>query len=170
MGMLEHVSNPEIVVREMNRIIKPGGTIVAGVPFMQPFHAAPQDFYRWTGNGLQTLFSSFDDVKIEIAAGPTSGMLWVVDEWIAILLSFGNKTLHDLWFLMFMTLFFPLKYLDLIMERFSFSSNCASSFHVIAHKNIEARRKQVIERLHGDDRSWHRLLLGNALIQKVFSN
>ena len=47
LGMLEYVSNPEIIVREMNRVIKPGGTIIAAIPFMQPFHAAPRDYHRW---------------------------------------------------------------------------------------------------------------------------
>jgi len=31
------VPDPEVIVHEMKRIIKPGGTVIAAVPFMQPF-------------------------------------------------------------------------------------------------------------------------------------
>ena len=46
--VLEHISEPEIIWREMSRIIKPGGKILLSVPFFYKIHEAPFDFYRYT--------------------------------------------------------------------------------------------------------------------------
>jgi SAM-dependent methyltransferase len=144
MAMLEHVPDPEVIVHEMKRIIKPGGTVIAAVPFMQPFHAAPGDYYRWTAPGLETLFSAFTGVTVKIAAGPTSGMLWVLEEWLALLFSCGSKRLHDLWFVVFMIGFFPLKYLDCFMVHLPFASNCSSSFYIVAGKPLISRQDSEV--------------------------
>ena len=37
-AVLEHVVNPVEVVEEMARVLKPGGCLVASVPFLQPEH------------------------------------------------------------------------------------------------------------------------------------
>lgn len=133
-AMLEHVKKPWIIIEEMRRILKPGGRILAFVPFMQPYHAAPFDFYRWNQQGLRELFSSFNETKVFVACGPTSGMLWILEEWIATLLSFGFKTIHDLWFLFLMVLLFPVKYFDLILNNFPTAEKIASGFSILAKK------------------------------------
>ena len=43
-AMLEHVTRPEVVVREMHRLLQPGGEVFCYLPFIQPFHAAPDVF------------------------------------------------------------------------------------------------------------------------------
>lgn len=133
-AMLEHVVNPEDVVQEIRRILKPGGDVFAYVPFVQPYHAAPYDFSRWNHQGLRKLFSEFDIRRIFIGAGPTSGMLYVLEEWLSILLSFGSKTLHDIWFLFFMLLLFPVKYIDFFFNRFALAENAAGGFGIVARK------------------------------------
>jgi len=133
-AVLEHVENPEKVVGEIHRILKKGGIIFTYFPFMQPFHASPYDFSRRTIEGMKVLHKDFDIQEVKIGSGPTSGFLWVFQEWIAILLSFGNKKLHNMIYLLVMLLTFPLKYLDLILSRFSTSENIASAFVIIAKK------------------------------------
>ncbi|MFC1489372.1 class I SAM-dependent methyltransferase [Thermodesulfobacteriota bacterium] len=98
-AMLEHVDNPGAVINEICRILKPEGEVLAYAPFMQPYHAAPTDYYRWTHQGLKELFSSFDAINVFVGCGPTSGMLYVLEEWLATLFSFGSRTLHDVWFI-----------------------------------------------------------------------
>lgn len=54
-AVLEHVRNPEKVMAEFSRVVKPGGHIYLAVPFMQPEHLDPTDFQRYTLDGLGEL-------------------------------------------------------------------------------------------------------------------
>jgi ubiquinone/menaquinone biosynthesis C-methylase UbiE len=58
-AVLEHVANPEAHVAEMYRVLKPGGSVLCFVPFMQGYHASPNDFQRYTESGLRQLFGNF---------------------------------------------------------------------------------------------------------------
>ena len=40
---------------EITRILKPGGTLLLGLPFRQAIHMAPQDFWRFTEYGIRFL-------------------------------------------------------------------------------------------------------------------
>jgi SAM-dependent methyltransferase len=52
-GVLEHVENPPLAIEEMHRTIKTGHIIHIEVPFMQPYHADPIDYWRWTLPGIR---------------------------------------------------------------------------------------------------------------------
>jgi hypothetical protein len=63
---------------------------------------------------LRHLFGDFEVIATRVGGGPTSGLLWVLQEWIALVFSFGNSRLYRLlvpltWILS------PLKYLDLLL-------------------------------------------------------
>lgn len=133
-AMLEHVSHPEIVVNEMYRLLRPGGEIFCYLPFVVPFHAAPYDYYRWTMPGVKELFKKYEKISIGIGAGPTSGMLWVLQEWFALFISFGSKHLHDIVFLILMVLLAPIKMLDILLVHHPYASKIASGFFITAKK------------------------------------
>ena len=133
-AMLEHVEDPKCVIGEMYRILKGGGRIICYLPFIVPFHAAPNDFQRWTIAGIKNLFSSFHHLEVSIGCGPTSGMLWVFQEWLSLLLSFGNRTVHDILFLCLMVFTFPLKLLDAFMVKLPYADRVASGFYVFGEK------------------------------------
>lgn len=50
--VLEHIFNPEEVLCEISRVLKPGGTFLATVPFIWEEHEVPYDFARYTSYGL----------------------------------------------------------------------------------------------------------------------
>jgi len=133
-AMLEHVPRPKIIVKEMHRLLKPGGWIICYLPFMVPFHAAPDDYHRWTISGIKTLFKDFDELEILIGCGPASAFLWIFQEWFSVLCSFGSKKLHDVLLLSMMMLTFPLKFLDLYMVHLPYAENFSSIFCAIAKK------------------------------------
>jgi len=54
-AVLEHVHDVDRSMRELVRVVRKGGYIVAAVPFLQPFHASPTDFRRYTAEGLAQL-------------------------------------------------------------------------------------------------------------------
>ena len=50
--VLEHVRDPEQIVKEINRVLKPGGKVIISIPFLQEVHADPEDYQRYTPYGL----------------------------------------------------------------------------------------------------------------------
>lgn len=56
--VLEHVEKPWIVVSQIKRLLKNGGIAVVSAPFVFPYHADPYDFFRYTRQGLESLFKN----------------------------------------------------------------------------------------------------------------
>jgi SAM-dependent methyltransferase len=56
--MFEHVQRPWKVASEIGRILKPGGVCIITAPFLVPYHADPYDFFRYTKEGLESLFKN----------------------------------------------------------------------------------------------------------------
>lgn len=133
-SLFEHLEQPERAVREMHRILKPGGTLYVVTPFMLGFHSSPHDFYRWTLPGMKILLKDFSIAESGIAVGPTGAFVSIAREWLAMLLSFGSRTLYQLWILFFMIFFIPLNVFDYLLSRYSYASQIAMSYYWLARK------------------------------------
>lgn len=70
--VLEHVPDTEKVVREIRRVLCPGGEFYLSVPFIYPIHDAPNDYWRFTVYGVTEILKNngFDVVK-QIVHGNT---------------------------------------------------------------------------------------------------
>lgn len=55
--VLEHLPEPWIVLKEFNRVLKPGGIIFLSLPHGVPIHQEPYDFYRYTKYGITYLLN-----------------------------------------------------------------------------------------------------------------
>jgi SAM-dependent methyltransferase len=53
--VLEHIPEPEKVLKEFFRVLKPSGTLWLTVPLFYEEHETPYDFYRYTQYGLKYL-------------------------------------------------------------------------------------------------------------------
>jgi SAM-dependent methyltransferase len=69
-AVLEHVRNPFGVASEIVRTLRPGGTAFVQVPFLENVHGWPDDYFRFTLNGLRELFADLDEVAAGTSAGP----------------------------------------------------------------------------------------------------
>ena len=55
--VMEHLPEPEKVLLELNRVLKPGGQMIYTGPLFYEEHEIPYDFFRYTQYGLKELFS-----------------------------------------------------------------------------------------------------------------
>lgn len=58
--VFEHLPNPEEILDEFKRILKPNGNIIITIPFMYPEHEMPTDYSRWTTVGLRNVLENLD--------------------------------------------------------------------------------------------------------------
>ena len=57
--VLEHAEEPGLLMSEMHRVLKPGGSLILTVPFSARVHHAPYDFHRFTAYGLANMLAPF---------------------------------------------------------------------------------------------------------------
>lgn len=134
LAVLEHVPSPDTVISEIYRILKKDGLVYCFFPFIQGFHASPYDYSRRTYEGIKESFKQFEILEVKNGGGPTSGFLWVFQEWTAMLLSFGIKPLYNIIYIIVMLLTFPLKFLDILLIHHPMAKNISSGFYVLGRK------------------------------------
>ncbi len=132
--VLEHMKDPVRVAEEMRRVLKPGGHLYLSTNFITPYHPSPKDYYRWTADGLRELFSAFEILELKPDVGPTCAFLSVMQEWVALALSFNIKILKDLIWILMVIITSPLKLLDYVFARYGSAETITAGFYFIAKK------------------------------------
>ncbi len=100
---------------EIKRVLKKRGIAHIEVPFMQPYHAAPVDYWRWTLPGLKLFLkrNGFEEIRSGSHLGPASALNALIIAWFQSW--FSNKYIRKLFDLILSWFLFPFKYLDVFL-------------------------------------------------------
>jgi ubiquinone/menaquinone biosynthesis C-methylase UbiE len=81
--LFEHCQEPEKVMIEILRVLKPGGVLFLTVPFLWNLHLVPYDEYRFTPFSLNRhlINSGFVDVKLKALGGLDASLAQMLGIW-----------------------------------------------------------------------------------------
>jgi SAM-dependent methyltransferase len=133
-GVLEHVRSADTVMSEVRRVLEDEGRIYVEVPFLQPYHASPEDHRRFTLSGLEAFLARFETIEQGVQIGPMSALTWTLQEAVASLLARGSVRAHRLVRAGLGWTTFWLKYLDRLVVPAPFVANSASAVYFLGRK------------------------------------
>ena len=134
-AVLHHCIEPEMVVAEINRVLKKGGIVYSETPFLQSVHEGAYDFTRYTHSGHRWLFKEFDEIDSGVVAGLFQSSLFVIS--YAISGIFRNRNIGTIIRILFSRIF---KFLDsLTPEKFNIDN--ASCCYFIGKKIVPNKKR-----------------------------
>jgi SAM-dependent methyltransferase len=83
--VLEHLHRPDVLFAESARILRPGGKLLLGVPFLYWIHEQPHDYHRYTEFRLRQLCAAhrLDVCSVEAIGGAGDVLLDVSAKLVA---------------------------------------------------------------------------------------
>ena len=80
-SLLEHVAAPWLVAAQCASVTAPGGVNIHQAPWVWPTHSAPNDFWRFSPEGLEQLFSPAIGFRVLFSAGYGEATVTPHGEW-----------------------------------------------------------------------------------------
>ncbi|MBF0244893.1 MAG: class I SAM-dependent methyltransferase [Planctomycetes bacterium] len=113
--VIEHISKPEKFCGEASRVLKSGGILYISYPFIHPYHAYPNDYFRYTPQALEVLFPECRPLRHAPLSGPACRWVGATADLFCGFLPY--KKIQISIRVLLLLLLFPIRYLDLIYNR-----------------------------------------------------
>ena len=132
-AVLEHLGEPAGSVREMCRVLRPGGRVYAVTPFIAPYHGYPDHYQSYTLTGHTRLFSSrgFNILESGVCVGPVYTLFNLIYVFLA---EFVPKPLNVVARKAWGVLGLGIRPLDRLVQDAGNAHVLASSTFILAHK------------------------------------
>ncbi len=131
---LEHIPDVELAIQEICRVVKPGGFVYISIPFLMPFHASPNDYFRLTSAGIKHKFAIFEEQRVGMNGGPASALVTLLMHFFALPFSIISTSLYNFMTYVIMAVLSPLRILDLVFYLFPRSMDAAAMTYFIGKK------------------------------------
>ena len=134
--VLEHINDPRKAVEEIHRVLKQGGYFYLQLPFIIGFHPCPNDYWRFTHQGIQELLehSKFKMSELKITAGPAVGFYRILVEFLSLSFSLGIPIMYKPMKLIAAIFCWPIKLLDPLLIKFKEANRIAGGYYIIGEK------------------------------------
>lgn len=121
--VLEHIPYPDVVLKELNRVLIKGGYGLITVPYLWTLHDIPNDEFRYTPFSLKRILenSGFEVIEIEALGGWSASLATFISLYIRRGLKV-NRFIRNLLSIIFLPLVKYLYYKDASIPHNSFSN------------------------------------------------
>ena len=63
-GLLEHLPDPQRLVDELHRILRPGGRLIVSASAVFSFHEGPENYFHFAPGGFRQLFKNWSEIRM----------------------------------------------------------------------------------------------------------
>lgn len=128
----EHVANQQALFSEAKRMLVVGGYLYIEMPFLQGFHADPEDYWRMTLPGLKLQAQGMRIIESGVSCGPVGALIWIVTDLFSSLTNYNKLNMCIRFILRW--IFSPLRYIDLLISETNASKRLAAEYFILAKK------------------------------------